>query len=57
MFNHYIYELKRSIFGPITELCSIWKCLDNRFEIYSQIKSEPDFIKSMIPHPKEHDEF
>jgi hypothetical protein len=22
-FNHYLYELKRSVFGPLTELCNI----------------------------------
>lgn len=40
VFNHYIYELTRSLFGPITELCSIWKCLDNRFHFYSEIKDD-----------------
>ena len=24
-FSHYIYELKRSMFGPISELCNIWR--------------------------------
>ena len=33
-FNHYLYELKRSPFGPLTELCSIWKSLDIKFNIY-----------------------
>ena len=28
LFQHYIYELKRSTFGPLTELCSIWNALD-----------------------------
>ncbi len=26
-FNHYIYELERSFFGPISELSSIWRNL------------------------------
>jgi len=29
-FNHYIYELGRSLFGPITELCSVWMSQDER---------------------------
>jgi len=33
-FHHYIYELERSQFGPITELCSIWMSLDNRAKVY-----------------------
>ena len=33
-FNHYLYELKRSVFGPLTELTGIWKNLDARFNIY-----------------------
>jgi len=30
MFSHYIYELGRTLFGPITELCSVWMTLDAR---------------------------
>ena len=29
-FSHYIYELERSIFGPISELCNIWNNSDAR---------------------------
>lgn len=29
-FNHYIYELKRSKFGPLSELCNIWMEKDYR---------------------------
>lgn len=36
-FNHYLYELKRSVFGPLTELCSIWKSLDLKFNVYADI--------------------
>ncbi len=36
-FNHYLYELKRSVFSPLTELCSIWKNLDSRFNVYSTL--------------------
>ena len=33
-FNHYIYELKRSQFGPISELSSIWVNGDERGKFY-----------------------
>lgn len=36
-YNHFIYEVKRSIFGPISEFCSIWKSLDGRCKIYEKI--------------------
>lgn len=36
-FNHYLYELKRSQFGPLTELCNIWKSHDVKFNIYKSI--------------------
>lgn len=36
-FNHYLYELERSIFGPLTEICSIWKSLDRRADIYEDL--------------------
>jgi hypothetical protein len=29
-FSHYIYELQRSLFGPISELCNIWNNWDPR---------------------------
>ena len=29
-FSHYIYELQRSFFGPISELCNIWNNSDAR---------------------------
>lgn len=38
-FNHYFYEIKRSLFGPLTELSSIWKCLDTRFQLYPKLPS------------------
>lgn len=37
-FNHYLYELKRSVFGPLTELCNIWKSTDGRFTVYKNIR-------------------
>jgi hypothetical protein len=39
-FNHYLYELKRSVFGPLTELCNIWKSTDGRFAIYQSLGRE-----------------
>jgi hypothetical protein len=42
MLHHYIYELERSLFGPITELGSIWNSLDNRSKIYEQLVKEED---------------
>jgi len=24
-FSHYLYEIRRSIFGPISELCNVWR--------------------------------
>lgn len=40
-FNHYFYELRRSFFGPITELCSIWKSSDPRFSYYDRTRPLP----------------
>lgn len=36
-YNHFIYEVKRSIFGPLTELCNIWRSLDGRCRVYEKI--------------------
>ena len=33
-FNHYFYELERSQFGPIMEMCSIWSSQDQRSAFY-----------------------
>ena len=35
-FNHYLYEIKRAEFGPITELCSIWMNKDHRAKFYEE---------------------
>ena len=41
LFSHYLYELERSKFGPLTELCNIWISKDKRAEMYQDlIKSE-----------------
>ena len=34
LFNHYIYELERSKFGPVSELCSIWVNKDHRGKFF-----------------------
>ena len=36
-FSHYIYEMKRSIFGPITELCNIWRNCEPRAASYEAL--------------------
>ena len=33
-FNHYIYELKRPIFGPVVEMSCIWRNKDSRAKFY-----------------------
>lgn len=35
-FNHYLYELQRSKFGPLTELCNIWLHSDPRANFYQK---------------------
>lgn len=42
LFSHYVYELGRTLFGPLTELCSVWTSLDPRaIEYLNLIKNEP----------------
>ena len=33
-FHHFIYELQRADFGPISEMCSIWMNYDIRSSFY-----------------------
>lgn len=40
-FSHYIYEMKRSIFGPISELCNIWNNFESRSSQYNTILANP----------------
>ena len=35
-FNHFIYELKRAQFGPITEMCKVWMASDLRADFYEE---------------------
>ena len=35
-FNHMIYELQRSLFGPLTELCNMWIYYDTRGEFFQK---------------------
>jgi hypothetical protein len=38
--NHYIYELERSTFGPILELCGIWKNCERRSDMFLKLVEE-----------------
>lgn len=33
-FAHYIYELERAEFGPISEMCNIWMKSDNKAKFF-----------------------
>ena len=44
-FSHFIYELKRSKFGAVTELCSIWAGKDPRGKIYRSYLEENNIFK------------
>ena len=44
-FNHYIYELKRAEFGPLSELCSIWINKDPRAKFYLDMVEEKNVWK------------
>jgi hypothetical protein len=37
-FNHFLYELERSYFGPITEMSNIWQSQDKRMKYYKKIE-------------------
>ena len=39
-FNHYIYELRRAKFGPITEMCTIWAAKDPRADLFISLLQE-----------------
>ena len=58
-FNHYIYELGRSLFGPLTELCSVWMSQDPRADCYKAIikkeKRTPNYqSNACISEDQEH---
>lgn len=36
-FSHFLYEMSRSQFGPISEMCSIWTNLDRRSKTYQEL--------------------
>lgn len=49
-FSHFIYELKRSIFGPISELCNIWNNFDVRSKTFNKLiakEKEPNLTQTM----------
>ena len=48
-FSHFIYELKRSKFGPLTELCNIWATKDPRAKIYSNLSNDKSWKFSGSP--------
>lgn len=39
-YNHFLYELKRSKLGPITENVSIWSTLEQRFSHFEQLMKD-----------------
>jgi hypothetical protein len=49
MFSHYIYELGRTMFGPLTELSSVWMSLDPRAEEYRNIIKNEKRVQSLEP--------
>ncbi len=34
--NHFIYELERAQFGPIMEICSVWRHYENKANIFAK---------------------
>jgi hypothetical protein len=50
LFHHYLYELKRSHFGPLTELCSIWSSLDRKSQIYQNLLESDDLKTDHTDH-------
>ena len=49
-FNHFIYELKRSMLGPMNELCNIWMQSDPRATFYSTKADELNQRTEKKPH-------
>lgn len=52
LFHHYIYELQRTNFGPLAELCSIWNTLDRRMDVYEQLIEEESILFSKNKHSR-----
>ncbi len=53
-YNHFLYELKRSQLGPISECVSIWSSLEQR-SIYFELlylKKKAKGLKGRIEHKK-----
>ena len=46
-FNHYLYELKRAKFGPLTEMCCIWVNQDLRSPFYVE-KFKESAVSKMV---------
>jgi hypothetical protein len=50
IFCHYLYELERSPFGSIAELCNIWAYLDRRAESYKEameVEAQKQYLKRL----------
>jgi hypothetical protein len=59
--NHFIYELERAQFGPIMEMCSVWRNCDKKAEIFAKLikkekprkASKPAIKEEKMPEPDE----
>jgi hypothetical protein len=47
--NHFIYELERAQFGPIMEICSVWKNCEKKSGIYGKFISKEKPQKKIKP--------
>lgn len=39
-YNHFLYELKRSKLGPLTENVSIWSTLEQRYSYFEILRKK-----------------
>ncbi len=52
--NHFIYELERAQFGPLMEMCSVWRHCDKKAEIFGKfIEKEKPRKASKLEQEKE----
>jgi hypothetical protein len=51
--NHFIYELERAQFGPIMEMCSVWRNCDKKAEIFAKLIEKEKPRKASKPAIKE----
>jgi hypothetical protein len=47
--NHFIYELERANFGPIMEICSVWRHCETKADIFAKIikKEKPKTVANL----------